>query len=330
MANVVYKGKVFTPLQYSQEADFERAVMQQAKDIFGAKTLYIDVKKRISEGEIVAIPDGYLLDFTFPSAPKLYIVENELVSHDPFRHIGQQLLRFAISYKGSGRKIKAFLLKEIMDRPDYRSFVEDNVKRTGYRNIDDMLEDLIFEKPVAAVVIIDEKTPELENVLGQLSMPTDILEFQTFVSDEEQIHRFSPFQEDVKEIQEPGHQPIDLEKVDTIVVPANEEGFRETFLGENCWHEIRISSSMLDRIKWIAAYQTAPISAVTHYAPVARIEKYKDTNKYILHFAEPAMAIGPIALPKGRKDLVLYSTRYTTFSKLQKAKSLEELFWLRS
>jgi hypothetical protein len=83
---------------------------------------------------------------------------------------------------------------------------------------------------------------------------------------------------------------------------------------------------MLGRIKWIAGYRTAPISAITHYAPVARIEKYKDTNKYILYFAEPAKEIGPIALPKGRKDLVLYSARYTTFSKLQKAKSLEELF----
>lgn len=226
MANMIYKGKLFTPFQYSQEADFERAVMQQAKDIFGAKTLYIDVKKRISEGEIVTIPDGYLLDFTFPSAPRLYIVENELVTHDPFRHIGQQLLKFAVSYKASGRKIKAFLLKEIMDRPDDRSFVEDNVKQAGYRNIDAMLEDLIFERPVAAVVIIDETTPELENVLGQLSMPTDILEFQTFVCGEEQIHRFSPFQQDVKEIQEPGREPIDLEKIDTIVVPANEDGFQ--------------------------------------------------------------------------------------------------------
>ncbi|MGD1047232.1 MAG: hypothetical protein ABR899_00595 [Candidatus Krumholzibacteriaceae bacterium] len=326
MANIVYKGRVFTPFQYSQEADFERAVMQQAKDIFGAKTLYIDVKKRISEGEIVTIPDGYLLDFTFPSAPRLYIVENELVSHDPFKHIGQQLLKFAISYKGSGRKIKGFLLKEIMDRPDYRTFVEDNVKRTSYRNIDDMLEDIIFERPVAAVVIIDEITPDLENVLGQLSMPTDILEFQTFVSGDEQIHRFSPFQQDVKVIQEPGRQPINLEEIDTIVVPAKEEGFRETFLGQNCWYEIRISSSMLDRIKWIAGYQSAPVSAITHYAPVARIEKYKDTNKYILYFAEPAKEIGPIALPKGRKDLVIYSARYTTFAKLRKAKSLDEAF----
>ena len=47
-------------------------------------------------------------------------------------------------------------------------------------------------------------------------------------------------------------------------------------------HEtIRISSSMLNRIKYIAAYQVAPISAITHLAEVAKIEKYKDANLII-------------------------------------------------
>jgi hypothetical protein len=37
-----------------------------------------------------------------------------------------------------------------------------------------------------------------------------------------------------------------------IVVPANEEGFQEVFLGQDCWYEIRISSSMIEKIKYIA------------------------------------------------------------------------------
>ena len=83
---------------------------------------------------------------------------------------------------------------------------------------------------------------------------------------------------------------------------------------------------MKDRIKYIAAYQTAPISAITHYAEVAKTEKYKDTNKYILYFKEKAKKIGPIALPEKSKGLVPYSSRYTTFKKLKKAMTLKDIF----
>ena len=41
---------------------------------------------------------------------------------------------------------------------------------------------------------------------------------------------------------------------------------------------------MLDKIKYIAAHQVAPVSGITHIAEVERIDKYKDTNKYILCF----------------------------------------------
>lgn len=67
----------------------------------GEKSIYIDIKKRIGDS-ILSIPDGYLLDFSFADEPKLYIIENELVTHDPYKHIGQQILKFAISYKARG------------------------------------------------------------------------------------------------------------------------------------------------------------------------------------------------------------------------------------
>ena len=326
MANIIFKNRVFTPQEYTLEADFEGQIVSHASAIFGESALYIDVKKRIGDGDIVTIPDGYLLDFSFPTDPRLYIIENELAKHDPYKHIGQQLLKFAISYKVSGRRIKKFLLHEIMQTPSGRALIEEGLQNAGYRNIDAMLEDLIFEKPVAAIVIIDMITPELENVLAQLSMNTDILEFQSFANGREQIHRYSPFQQDLREPADGGKSKIPPEEIDTIVVPALEEGFREVFLGENCWHAIRISSAMVERIKWIAAYQTAPVSAITHVAPVDRIERFKRTSKYIVHFAEPAHEIAPITFPKGRRDLIVQSPRYTSFRRLSKAKTLSGIF----
>jgi hypothetical protein len=83
---------------------------------------------------------------------------------------------------------------------------------------------------------------------------------------------------------------------------------------------------MLDRIKYIAGYQTAPISAITYYAEVSRVEKYKDTGKYIIYFKEKAKQIGPIELGVKKKGAAPQAPRYTTFKKLMAAKRLEEVF----
>ena len=87
----------------------------------------------------------------------------------------------------------------------------------------------------------------------------------------------------------------DRKSQDMIVVPAQPEGFKQTFLGEHCWYAIRISGGMIDKIKYIAAYQTSPVSAVTHYASVDRIEPYGQSGKYKLIFADkPSQLRTPI------------------------------------
>ena len=110
-----------------------------------------------------------------------------------------------------------------------------------------------------------------------------------------------------------------------IVVPAYEDSFRKVFINENCWHQIPISGGMLDKIKYIAGYQTAPISAVTHYAPVEKIEEYGDGSKYKLYFSEPAKEIGPIPFGEALRGSI-QGPRYTTLKKLKNAKTLVELF----
>lgn len=111
---------------------------------------------------------------------------------------------------------------------------------------------------------------------------------------------------------------------DTVIVPAKKEGFERVFLGENCWYSIRISGGMLDKIKYIAAYQTQPVSAITHYAPVDHIEPYGEGGKYKLVFSEKATALTPIPFgdaPQG----AMQGPRYTTFAQLKVAKKLTDL-----
>ncbi len=81
---------------------------------------------------------------------------------------------------------------------------------------------------------------------------------------------------------------------------------------------------MLDKIRYIAAYQTSPVSAITHVAPVDKIESFGDGGKYKLIFSEPAREIEPIPFddaPKGS----MQGTRYTSIDKLKEAKKLSDL-----
>jgi len=110
-----------------------------------------------------------------------------------------------------------------------------------------------------------------------------------------------------------------------VVVPAQEDGFKAVFLGEHRWRAIRISGGKLQQIRYIAAYQSRPVSAVTHYAPVATIEPYGEEGKYQIIFSGPAIAVGPIPFTDAPAGL-MQGPRYTTLGKLPSAKKLLDLF----
>jgi hypothetical protein len=113
-------------------------------------------------------------------------------------------------------------------------------------------------------------------------------------------------------------------KPDTIIVPAQKEGFEKVFLGADCWYAVRISGGMLDKIKYIAGYQTQPISAITHYAAVERIEPYGEEGKYRLVFAEKAKPVGPVPFADSPQG-TMQGPRYTRLDKLHAAKKVSDL-----
>ena len=113
--------------------------------------------------------------------------------------------------------------------------------------------------------------------------------------------------------------------LDTVIVPAQEDGFKEEFLKNNCWYAIRISGGKLNEIKYIAAYQTAPVSAITHYAEVDTIEAYGDGRKYKLYFKGEPFAITPIPFGDAKTGS-LQGPRYSSLEKMLKVKTVKELF----
>jgi len=328
MARLVTPAGIFDSIPPDSEKSFEEAVVANAKSIFGEGRHYLDCKRLIgAKGKKYNIPDAYLLDLR-RNDPRLFVVENELAAHDLFKHIGVQLLEFSYSYLQAGRQLRAVLFEEISKVPEVLEACETYARERGYRNLDHLLDYVVFETPFQAVVIIDERTDDLNSVVKQFSFPVEIIEFVMYQdSNGRQAFSFTPFLQDVIEsVAEAGGAAADIGELDTIVVPAREQGFQETFLGENRWYAIRIHSSMIPQIKHIAAYRVAPVSAITHVAPVAKIDLWKDTAKYCLEFAEPARGIGPIKLDQPARGKVPQAPRYTSMKRLTEAKSLGDVF----
>ena len=113
----------------------------------------------------------------------------------------------------------------------------------------------------------------------------------------------------------------EIADTNTIVVAADAENFEKLFIAENCWRSIRIAGGRLEKIRYIAVYRTAPVSAITHYAEVAQIESYGTEGKYKVLFAGTAREIGPI----DKDSAAVQGPRYTTLAKLQAAKTLADL-----
>ncbi len=336
MSQLVTPFGTFKQTKYETENEFERAVVSKVADLFGERRIYLDCKRRIGakDGK-QSVPDAYLIDVSSPRDPHLYVVENEISSHDLFKHIGVQLLQFSVSFAQAGRTIKQILFDELCSEPSAKARCEKYAQEGGFRNLDHFLDALVLDKEFRALVIIDDETDDLHAVTRNLGFPVEIIEFSTYVNDKgERIHRFEPFLADVEAVDVEtidnvpiqDQRPRDPSGLDTIVVPAREDGFKEVFLGENRWWQVRIHPSMISQLKYAAVYRTAPISAITHYAPIRSIEPWKNTGKMVINFAEPARELGPLKLAKNGRVAHLQGLRYTNFDKLQKASSLDDAF----
>jgi len=319
------KKNKYLEIPYENEAELEDAVNKVKETLFGTKRIYLDDKKKIGEkGKTNNLPDGYLIDLTNDREPKIFVVENDLASHQHLKHIAVQILEFSLSFEASKVKVKNVIKEMLQKRPSDLEIINNYAKNNGYENIDYLLESVIHKKEsFNALLIIDELEDELETVLiSRFKFPVEVITLKRFKNGNNEIlYDFEPFLNDVDEDTE----KIEVSDIDTIVVPAREEGFKETFIDQNCWHAIRLNSSMIPKIDYIAAYQVAPISAITHIAEVKKIEQWEDSNKYILYFSEPAKKIKRVKLGK-LSGKAPQSPRYSSKERILQADTLDDVF----
>lgn len=118
-------------------------------------------------------------------------------------------------------------------------------------------------------------------------------------------------------------------KWDTVVCAAKEDGFNDVFLGQKTWWAIRLNPNTISHIKYIAMYQVAPISQITYYGEVDRVELYKGAEagtKYQVYLkGEPIKLKKPVGLGK-RPHLKPQGPKYTQLNKILKAATLDDVW----
>ncbi len=112
---------------------------------------------------------------------------------------------------------------------------------------------------------------------------------------------------------------------DTIVVPARPKGFREVFLGKKSWPNLKICGSKTHCIKYIAVYQTSPVSAITHYAIIKEFRPLGRKGRFDVILEEDPVEIKAVRFTADDVCAV-QGPRYTTLINILSATHLALAF----
>jgi hypothetical protein len=176
-----------------EEKEFHPLVKAQAKEIFGKDIIYFDVKTLIrTVSGIGSIPDAYVIKLSEPY--EWYVIENELATHPIYDHVVRQLTKFinGIENKDARNQILDMLYEQINKDNTLRSVVS---TKTCSAEIYHFLSKLILTRKPRIVVIIDEVTQELTEAANALSYTPDLIEFRTFIREDNSktyAHLFEP------------------------------------------------------------------------------------------------------------------------------------------
>ncbi|HES7399410.1 TPA: hypothetical protein VO640_001618 [Streptococcus pyogenes] len=125
----------------------------------------------------------------------------------------------------------------------------------------------IFEKDILARTgLLEIDWENVSDDIEPLKIHRNFYESISEKTDSEVIEEIKNL-EDINFTDEKGN---DLDVL-TIIVPAQDEGFKRVFLGQREWYDIRIGKSKRNRIKYIAGYEVAPESGVKYWAEVDKI-----------------------------------------------------------
>jgi len=188
-------------------------------NLFGEDIIYFDKKTKItSAAKISKIPDGLFLSVSNYNNAKFWLVEYELAMHDIERHVMPQILGFmkALQNEQTKKAIREILYQEIKQNPKSIKKIRTILPSDG--EIHHFLE-TVLDKELGLVIVIDKKTPELEeisdSISGMMRLENQILEFITYENKQgKKIHVI----DSLSKVPTKAKKPIHEEKDYTIIL----------------------------------------------------------------------------------------------------------------
>lgn len=242
------------------EDDLEKIIEKNYKYIFGEESFYFNFKKKLkSKSGIGSIPDGYLI--VFNSTPEWYILEVELASHPLYDHIIPQLTKFNRGIEGVSTKKS--LIDMFYDEIKTNPILEARVKeKIGSGEVYKFISDLISDKP-SIIIVINERTSELEEAIRDIRGDVKILEFRIFrregISEEIDAYLFNPvidFKNIEKSFEPKPDLPISKRSNNKSILPVGLKIYKE-------YKNIRLEAEIIEnnKIKFNGKIYNSPSSA---------------------------------------------------------------------
>lgn len=116
-----------------------------------------------------------------------------------------------------------------------------------------------------------------------------------------------------------------FEDYDTIVVPAHPKGFQDVFMEEQRWPNLKVDGRRLSSIKYIAIYQTSPVSAITHVGTIETFEPLERKGRYNVRLSGRPKEINSVKYTNADVCAV-QGPRYSTLELVENAASLSRAF----
>jgi len=122
-----------------------------------------------------------------------------------------------------------------------------------------------------------------------------------------------------------------IDEIDTIVCSAKSDNLKKVFLAKKKWYPVRINSKMIHRLKYLAMYETSPISAIRYIGTIKKIEPFENSNddskkKYQILLKGKPQEIPPIKMTKESITRTPQAPRYTTKKLINNGKTLLDIF----
>ena len=166
--------KLYTP---KNESELQAIVEEHYVDVFGENSIFFSFEPKLrSLAGIGSKPDGCVLALS--PKPRWIVVETELSSHPLYEHVIPQISKFVKALENPQNRKS--VVEVIYDEVNKDHFKKALLEKHGFgREIYKFLNDAISSKPSIAI-IIDERTAELDEVLGMLPLKAEITELRTF------------------------------------------------------------------------------------------------------------------------------------------------------